>query len=46
MKYINAERLSFLNLFLYIKKDTQKWVSILAQKERFELSRRFPGLRP
>ena len=95
----NAERLSFSNLFLYIKKDTQKmgaffgaegeipsarfcarrqapgqrtvhrtvltlsvcpfrisfftskktpekWVSILAQKERFELSRRFPGLRP
>ena len=42
----NAARLSFSNLFLYIKKDTQKWVSFLAQKERFELSRRFPGLRP
>ena len=32
--------------FFTSKKTPEKWVSILAQKERFELSRRFPGLRP
>ena len=35
------------NLFLYIKKDTQNWVSFLARKERFprlafELADRHP----
>ena len=35
MKHMNAARLSFSNLFLCIKKNTQSWVPFLAQKERF-----------